>query len=165
MLAPNEDDAGVWLHKLSRVMARVTFDSDRQGVLSALADGLVEEFDAALARIWLYDPGDNAMHARATAGSVRDYSGSSETIPLTGVLWPIARAMLNREVVVIEEIGPDSGIRDLAWAQREGLRSFAGFPLILDDRLVGAMVVYRHVPLRPVVRDALALLAQQAALA
>ncbi|MGD9894685.1 MAG: GAF domain-containing protein, partial [Dehalococcoidia bacterium] len=42
---------------------------------------------------------------------------------------------------------------------------FAGFPLILDDRLVGAMVVYRHVPLRPVVRDALALLAQQAALA
>jgi signal transduction histidine kinase len=165
MDAPPQDDATAWMTKLARVMDRVTVDADRQGVLAALAGGLVDEFDAALARIWLYDPRDNAMHVRITAGDVRDLSGSSERIPLTGDLWPIARALLNREVVVVEEIGPDSGIRDLAWAQRQGFRSFAGFPLVLGDRLIGAMVVYRRTPLRPEVRDALRLLAYQAALA
>ena len=161
---PEQDTSETWLAALARVMASVTANADREGVLDALARGLVEEFGAALARIWLYDPADDAMHARATAGNVRDLSGSTSRIPFRDARWPIARAIANRQVVVIEEIGPESGIRDLGWVEREGLRSFAGFPLVIGDRLIGAMVVYRRAPLRAPMRDALGVLAQQAAL-
>jgi signal transduction histidine kinase len=158
-------DAAPWLAALTRVMTRVTAHAGGPGVLDALANGVVAEFEAALVRMWLYDPADHAMHARVTAGDVRDLSGSTDRIPVDEARWPVARALINRQQVVIEEIGPDSGIRDLTWIHREGLRSFAGFPLVAGDRLIGAMVVYRRSPLPPPLATVLAALAQQAALA
>jgi len=154
-----------WLPALARVMARMTASVDRDGVLHALAEGLAAEFGAALARIWLYDPTDDALHDRATAGDVQDQSGSSSYLPLRSATWPVAQAMLNRQVVVIDELGPASGMRDLAWAQRVGVRALAGFPLFIGERLIGAMVLYRRQPLPPGMQTALAVLAQQAALA
>ena len=163
--APLRETPEAWLTVLTRVMARITANADREGVLGALVDGLVEEFGVALARIWLYDPADDAMHARATAGDVTDLAGSSSFIPLKDAVWPVARAMAEHRVVVIEEIGPESGVRNLDWARRQGLRSFAGFPLLIGDRLIGAMVVYCRTSPPPLMREALGVLAQQAALA
>lgn len=87
------DSADQWMARLAAVIGRVARDADRRGVLEALGGGLAEGFAAALARIWLYDPADDALHAQITVGDVRDYSGSSDMIPLAEARWPIAPAM------------------------------------------------------------------------
>jgi hypothetical protein len=46
---PQNSPAG-WMSALARVMARVTANADREGVLSTITSGLVDEFGIALAR-------------------------------------------------------------------------------------------------------------------
>ena len=39
----------------------------------------------------------------------------------------------------------DPRVSDQEWAQREGMVAFAGYPLVVDDRLVGVMAMFaRH---------------------
>src|SRR6202035_3750173 len=41
----------------------------------------------------------------------------------------------------------DPNISDPAWAAREGMVSFAGFPLIIEGRLLGVMALFARYPL------------------
>jgi signal transduction histidine kinase len=162
---PKQDAPESWLTALARVMARVTANADREGVLNALTAGVVEEFGVALSRLWLYDPTDDGLHLRASAGMAGEPQGSVARIALADERAPVARAVRHRDVVVIDELGPDSGIVDPSWVESARLRAYAGFPLLVGDRVCGAMVVFQRAPWPPLMLDALGVLARQAALA
>jgi len=165
--APPQEGAGDWLGALARVMARVTANADREGVLHALTAGLVEEFGVALARIWLYDPADDTLHLRASSGLGEDSALPGERIAMsTGTPHaPIARAVREQRVVVIDPITPTSGFGRAEWFARHGLRFYAGFPLLVGERVTGALAVFlRSSPPAPML-SALEVLARQAALA
>lgn len=147
-------------------MARVTERADRERVAGALADGLVEEFGVALARIWLYDPARDAIHLRATAGLIRDPSIGGAPIPLGELSPPVAAALRARRALVLNDLRPDSGLRDQAWLTENGVRAYTGFPLVVGERLCGyAMMAFQDTPVPSTILEAVALLARQAALA
>src|SRR5262249_27108353 len=50
----------------------------------------------------------------------------------------------------------DTRISDKAWAEREGMVAFAGYPLVSGDRLVGVMALFARHALMPDSLDALA---------
>jgi len=37
------------------------------------------------------------------------------------------------------------------WVQREGIVAYAGYPLVLEERLIGLISVFSHTPLTPAV--------------
>ena len=49
----------------------------------------------------------------------------------------------------------DSRLGDQDWAQREGIVSFAGHPLIVEGRLVGVLEIFARQPLPPTIFDTL----------
>src|SRR5262249_12142811 len=53
---------------------------------------------------------------------------------------------------------------DQDWARREGMVAFAGYPLVVADRLVGVMALFARHPLTDSVLDALGAVADQVAL-
>src|ERR1019366_8449612 len=50
------------------------------------------------------------------------------------------------------------------WAAREGMVSFAGYPLVIDDRVVGVMAMFARHALAPHTLDAMAAVADDIAL-
>lgn len=164
---PPQQDAGDWLGALARVMARVTANADREGALHALTAGLVEEFGVALARIWLYDPADDSLHLRASSGLGGDdeLPGARIAVSTGEPHAPIARAVRERRVVVIDPITSASGFDRQEWFARHALRFYAGFPLLVGERVTGALAVFLHTTPPAPVLAALEVLARQAALA
>src|SRR5205823_533766 len=53
---------------------------------------------------------------------------------------------------------------DQEWARREGMRSFAGYPLIIEDSLVGVMAMFARHPLTEETFGLLASVANEIAL-
>ena len=62
------------------------------------------------------------------------------------------------------ELLGDPQVPDQAWAQEKGLTAFAGYPLIVDDRLVGVMAMFSRHRLSEQTLDAMAAVSRQVAL-
>ena len=163
--APLGETAEAYVAALGRVMARVAADADRASVLQTITDGLVQDLGVVVARIWQYDAADDALHLRAATGLSGRAGARPERIPLRALQPPFRHALERREVVVINEIDGSSGFTGIDWIERERLRAFAGFPLLVGGRLAGAMVVFQRNTLPPLLVETLGILAQQAALA
>src|SRR4030095_15180381 len=132
-----------------------------------MVQGLVDE-GVALARVWLLDRGDvcptwplrdecadrtRCLHLVASAGRSRD--GSEDWARLSGNFRRIPIGA--RKVGHIGATHTSVLIRDLAqerhwkpnanWVAREGIRSFAGHPLVFRGELLGVVGVFSRTAL------------------
>jgi signal transduction histidine kinase len=161
--ADHDRSATAWLEHVESVMAAMATAS-RGRELDALADGVVATFDAAWVRIWLFEPHDDALHLRASAGLSDLPAGVRTRIPRQDPDSPVIAALLRGETVILDDIGPDSGVRWAEWLAARGVRSYAGFALRVEGRLVGVMAVLGWAPWSPPALAALRVLTRQAAL-
>src|SRR6185295_14939534 len=53
----------------------------------------------------------------------------------------------------------DPRVHDKGWAQRNGMVAFAGYPLVVEDRLIGVVALFARNPLSESILDTLALVA------
>ncbi len=141
-----------------RVSLRMTSTLDLDAVLAEITRGLVLELSAALARIWLLGPGDlcaecalapscsdraRCLHLVASAGLEDRTSGAHRRVPI-GAL-KIGEIAATRAAVCIDDLAGDPRIADKGWVAREGLASFAGYPLEFRGEGLGVLGVFaRH---------------------
>ena len=106
-------------------------------MLQSCAESMVKHLDAALARIWtLKGRKSTALELRASA--------APETLP-QGVelgLAIVGRVAVERSPYRSRSVASELGARELDWARREGIAAFVGYPLIVEERLVGVMAVF-----------------------
>ena len=122
----------------------LTLPEDRRAVLERCAEAMVRHLDAGLARIWTFDAEEGGLElqasagvsARLDAGDARQPAGRSE----------MSLVVTQRRPLVIHPVDGDPRIHDPEWARQEGLVAFAGYPLLVDDRLVGLMAVFARTP-------------------
>ena len=134
-------------------------------VLSQIVGDLAREPGVLLARIWLMGPGDRCgdcsmrpackdqstcLHLKASAGTSRVHPDESWTrtdgrfcrFPL-GVRK--VGAVGGSGEAVLLTVGEGEWLVEPAWAEREGLRCFAGQPLIFRGETLGVLAVFsRH---------------------
>ncbi len=142
----------------------VAAERSLNGVLQTIVQGLALQPGVALARIWLLLPGDicdscfmrsechdrtQCFHLVASAGTPvespgEDWSflqGHFRRVPMdalkVGHVGRTGAAMLVKDVASDGEriARPD-------WAHREGIRSFAGHPLIFRDKVLGVLAIF-----------------------
>ena len=130
--------------------------------LRRCARALVEYLDGAFARIWTLDPEAGVLELQASAGLYTHIDGPHGRVPVgklkIGLIAQERKAHLTNAVV------GDPRVPDQEWAKREGLVAFAGYPLTVEDRLVGVMAMFARRELRPHTLDAMAAVADQIAL-
>jgi signal transduction histidine kinase/ActR/RegA family two-component response regulator len=68
----------------------------------------------------------------------------------------IGRIAAERQPHITNEVQTDPLVSDKEWAEREGMIAFAGYPLIVEDRLVGVMAVFARQRLADDTLEALA---------
>jgi transcriptional regulator with GAF, ATPase, and Fis domain len=135
-------------------------------VLTTIVGAVAAQPEVALARVWLRDDDracpvclraghrSEALHLRASAGSPLDpaadwskTTGSFHRVPLDAPL-KIAHIAKTGQPVRISRLADDSHwIRSPQWAAREGLKGFAGRPLMFRGEVLGVLAAFRRTEL------------------
>jgi PAS domain S-box-containing protein len=121
----------------------LTQTDDLREMLGRCAQTLVKHLDAAFARIWTLNEAENVLELEASAGMYTHLDGAHARVPVgkfkIGLIAEERKAHLTNSVVGDPRVG------DQEWAEREGMVSFAGYPLIVAGKLVGVMAMFsRH---------------------
>jgi len=163
---------------LERIALQMTSSLDLHVVLTTITQGLVNDLDAAFARIWLLGPGDlcadchkaadcanreRCLHLKASAGLYRNLDGEYRRIPL-GAL-KIGRIAQGWGPLSTNDIQGDERLPNKQWMADNGLRSFAGHPLLFRKELLGVLAMFGRRPMAQHEFDRLAVFANQAAVA
>ncbi len=126
-------------------------------ILQCCVQAMVDHLHAAFARIWTLMPGTTTLTLQASAGKYTHLNGSHARIPI-GTL-KIGRIAQSRCPYLTNAVLNDPQINDHAWAQQENMISFAGYPLLVDNEVVGVMAMFSQEALMEDTLDALATVA------
>jgi PAS domain S-box-containing protein len=125
--------------------------------LQRCAEAIVTHLDAAFARIWILNAAENILELAASAGLYTNVDGPHSRVPLGQ--YKIGMIAQKRRPYVTNLVLGDPLINDQAWAEREGIVAFAGYPLLADDQVVGVMALFSRQLLDGTAGDVLASLA------
>ncbi len=163
---------------LERVALKMSTSLELQEVLTSITQGLVDEFDASFARIWLLGPGDlcpkcckadscisrkQCLHLEASAGIYTRINGEYRRIPLGA--FKIGRIAQGDGPISTNDALGDDRIPNKKWLKEKRLRSFAGHPLIFRDELLGVLAMFSRRVMGQEEFDWIAHFANQAAVA
>ncbi len=130
--------------------------------LQHCAEALVHHLDGAFARIWTLNDASNVLELQASAGMYTHRDGPHGRIPVGQ--FKIGWIAQERRVHLTNAVVGDPQISDPEWATREGMVAFAGFPLLVEDRLVGVLAMFARRPLAAYTLEAMSGVAKQVAL-
>ncbi len=122
-----------------------TEGSTLQDMLERCAEALLKHLDVAFSRIWTVNASTQALELQASKGLYTHLNGMHSRIRIGE--YKIERIAQARQPLLTNDILSDPHIHDKAWAKREGMVAFAGYPLIVEDRVVGVVAVFAQQPL------------------
>jgi PAS domain S-box-containing protein len=127
------------------VGAALTGSDSVRGALQQCADAVVRHLDAAFARIWTWDGDTNILELQASAGMYTGLDGAHSRVPIDDSS-KIGWIATERRPHLTNDVVGDSRVSDREWAKREGMVAFAGYPLVVEERLVGVMAMFARSP-------------------
>ncbi len=175
------------LESLQALALEIAQERSVEDALKKIVTGLAQQPGVALARIWLKGPGDicvkcpmrlkcpaqtECLHLVASGGNpskpgVEDWSrldGDFRRFPL-GVLKIGTIGATGLPIFLPDTAQNLEWIARPNWTQREGLRTFAGQPLIYRNEILGVLAIFSRVALDKNEFDWLRMFADHAAVA
>jgi PAS domain S-box-containing protein len=145
----------------AEVIAALAESGDLERMLQGCCEAMVKHLGAAFARIWTLNREENVLELRASAGIYTHKDGPHSRVSVgqlkIGLIAQERRPHLTNDVL------NDPRVSDKDWARQEGMIAFAGYPLIVEDRLVGVMAMFSRETLSEDILDALASVADTVA--
>jgi PAS domain S-box-containing protein len=126
-------------------------------MLHTCAEALVHHLDAAFARIWTLSGDGLQLELQASAGMYTRLDGRYSRISIGR--FKVGLIAQERKAQLTNDVPNDPRIDNREWARNEGMISFAGYPLIVEDRLVGVMAMFSKKVLTQNTLDTLAFIA------
>ena len=114
-----------------------------QVMLQSCTQAIVRHLDAAFARIWTLSECGEILELQASDGLYTHIDGPHARVPVGQ--FKIGLIAQERKPHLTNQVLGDPRVGDQAWAAREGMVAFAGFPLIVDGNMVGVVAMFaRH---------------------
>src|SRR5579864_7278408 len=120
----------------------LTQGDNLQTTLDHCAEVMARHLDVALAQIWTLREGADLPDLQASAGMGMD-AGARQPVGA----GKVARIAEQRQPHVTNALTDDPEPAEQEWALRKGMVAFAGYPLIVEHRLVGVAAVFARKPL------------------
>lgn len=134
-----------------------------QPLLQQVAEDVVAHLDAAFIRIWTLNSDSDTLELQATAGSASPPQASQSRVAVG--LDGVGRIASDMRPHVVNSVVNDPIVGERSWLMRHGIVAFAGYPLIVERRLLGVMTTHWAYPVTDEQREALLSAADQIALA
>src|SRR5947209_3725294 len=145
----------------SDVGIALTQGTDLRAMLQLCAEALVRHLDVAFARIWTLDDASGILELQASAGMYTHINGAHSRVRLGQ--YKIGAIAQERRPHLTNQVVDDPQVHDQAWARREGMVAFAGYPLVVHERVLGVMAMFARQTLSEFVPKALASVASAVA--
>ena len=126
-------------------------------ILQGCTEAMVQHLHAAFARIWTLTPGEDVLVLQASAGKYTHLNGPHARIKLGNL--KIGRIAQERCPYLTNDVLNDPHINNKEWARAESMIAFAGYPLVVEDQVVGVMALFSQQLLMEDTLDALATVA------
>jgi len=130
-------------------------------ILHRCSTAMVHYLQAALARLWIYQRDENRLQLYASAGVMEEPGPLSSKQPKVTIEM---KAVSDGRPILINNLTNDPRVADRDWVRREGIAAYAGYPLMLEDRLIGLMSIFSKTPLTEAILQELASVANGVAL-
>ena len=132
-------------------------------ILQHCAEAVTEHLEAAFARIWTLNEAEQVLELQASAGLYTHLDGPHGRVPVGA--FKIGKIAQERQPHLTNDVPNDLRVSDKEWARREGMVAFAGYPLVVEDRVVGVLAMFARHPLAERTLGALGAIADGIALA
>ncbi|MBD1850030.1 PAS domain S-box protein [Cyanobacteria bacterium FACHB-502] len=144
------------------VDASLTRGKTLQDMLQYCTEAMVSHLGAAFARVWLLNAQENILELKASSGLYTHLDGDHARVPVgkfkIGLIAEECQPHLTNSVL------DDPRVGNKEWAKQEKMVAFAGYPLMVENQLLGVMAMFARQPLSFSTLDALALVSQEIAL-
>jgi two-component system, sensor histidine kinase and response regulator len=140
----------------------LTRGADGRAMLQHCAEALVQHLHGGLARIWTLDEHEPALDLQASAGQYIGLDGALLRVPVGR--FTVGRIAAERRWRLDHAANVDPQIGDPDWVRRERMVAFAGYPLLLEGKLLGVMAIYADHTFSPSALDAMTVVADSIAL-
>ncbi|KAM3110445.1 PAS domain-containing protein [Phormidesmis sp. 146-33] len=108
-------------------------------MLHRCAEAVVKYLNAAFARIWTINKDQNVLELQASAGMYTRLDGTYSRVSMNSP--KLGRIAQEGFPLLINNVFDESFV-DQEWAEREGIVAFAGYPILLDEQLVGVIAMF-----------------------
>ena len=152
--------------RLSKLIAEVsqglTLNNTLPEMLKCCTEALVKNLNVAFARIWTLNPVENVLELQASSGKYTHLDGEHRRVPVG--FFKIGWIARERQPHLTNSVIGDKLVTNQQWAARENMVAFAGYPLLLEDRLLGVVAMFSHTAISETTYQALETLVKQIAL-
>ena len=104
-------------------------------IAATVTTELVKRFDCAFARLWLVEPDGASLRLVASAGLYTHINGSFARVPMGA--YKVGKIAQNRVPFLSNQLAEESWVKDRNWALEQNIQGFAGYPLAIQDRVIG----------------------------
>jgi hypothetical protein len=125
------------------VQAALAESTSLAGILQQCAEAIIQHLKATLVCVWTLSEDSAALELQASAGVPAPSDGAQVRI-LVGQ-FRIGLIAAERQPYFTNDVSGDC-VSDPQWARREGLVSFAGYPLLVGERLIGVLAMFARAP-------------------
>jgi PAS domain S-box-containing protein len=130
-------------------------------MLHRCAEAVVKHLNAAFARIWTINKDQNVLELQASAGMYTRLDGTYSRVSMNSS--KLGRIAQESFPLLINNVFDESFV-DQEWAEREGIVAFAGYPILLDEQLVGVIAMFARQSIPASHFEALGFVAREMAL-
>src|SRR5262249_18326481 len=116
------------------------------GMMQACSEAVLRGVGSAFSRIWILEAGTETLVLCASAGLYTHLDGLHSRVKVGE--RKLGRIAESRRPLETNSLASEEGF-DLEWAKSQGIKSFAGYPLVVQDRLIGVMLTFGRHPLSP----------------
>jgi PAS domain S-box-containing protein len=132
-------------------------------LLSRCTEVMIHHLSGALARIWTLNEKENLLELQASPRMDTQADDPYRRVAIGQ--YNIGLIAQRRQPMFISCVVGDARIEEQEWARREGMVAFVGYPLLVEDRLVGVMAMFARRELSKAALQALGSVASSIALA
>jgi PAS domain S-box-containing protein len=136
--------------------------ADLQSMLQHCCEAAVRHLDVAFVRIWTLNAAEQTLELQASAGCYTNLDGPHSRVKVGQ--YKIGMIALEKKPMLTNSVQSDPRISDKTWAVREGMVAFAGYPLLIEDRVLGVLAMFARRPLGDHVMKTLGSIADSIAL-
>jgi PAS domain S-box-containing protein len=119
--------------------------TELQAMLQQCAELTVRHLEVAFARIWTLNEVTQTLELQASAGSYTHLDGPHSRVKVGE--YKIGLIAQEKKPHLTNSVQTDARVSDREWAVREGMVAFAGYPLLLEDRVLGVLALFARHPL------------------
>jgi DNA-binding CsgD family transcriptional regulator len=128
------------LQRVSEIVQSLSGQFEPEGIAQHTTDCLIEKFPCVFARIWLMEPDQQFLRLVASSGMYTRTNGFFAKVPLGA--YKVGKIAQNRIPFLSNRLAEETWVKDREWAIANQITGFAGYPLLVSNRVIGVLAVF-----------------------